>query len=71
MRVAGRLPDLARQFLQVLAVKISSWRRRFAAIEKQLIGFEHKSNPDVPSTGEVSGHRLRVMATRNAATVSY
>ena len=40
----ARLPDLARQVLQVLAVQIEQLEAAVAAIEKQLMAW-HKSNP--------------------------
>ena len=41
---AARLPDLARQVLQVLAAQIEQLEAAVAAIEKQLMAW-HKSNP--------------------------
>ena len=40
----ARLPDLARQVLQVLAAQIEQLEAAVAAIEKQLMAW-HKSNP--------------------------
>jgi len=40
----ARLPDLARQVLQVLAAQIEQLQAAVAAIEKQLMAW-HKSNP--------------------------
>ena len=40
----ARLPGLARQVLQVLAVQIEQLEAAIAALEKQLMGW-HKSNP--------------------------
>ena len=52
----ARLPDLARQVLQVLAAQIEQLEAAVAAIEKQLMAW-HKSNPRQPAPGERSGHR--------------
>ena len=50
----ARLPDLARQLLQVLAVQIEQLEAAVAAIEKQLMAW-HKSNPVSQRLASVPG----------------
>ena len=50
----ARLPDLARQVLQVLAVQIEQLEAAVAAIEKQLMAW-HKSNPVSQRLASVAG----------------
>src|SRR5262249_36698433 len=50
----ARLPDLARQVLQVLAVQIEQLEAAVAAIEKQLMAW-HKSNPVSQRLASVPG----------------
>ena len=60
----ARLPDLARQVLQVLAAQIEQLEAAVAAIEKQLMAW-HKSNPvsqrlaSVPGIGPINRHSHR------------
>ena len=49
-----RLPDLARQVLQVLAAQIEQLAAAVAAIEKQLMAW-HKSNPVSQRLASVPG----------------
>ena len=50
----ARLPDLARQVLQVLATQIEQLETAVAAIEKQLMAW-HKSNPVSQRLASVPG----------------
>src|SRR5262249_57600231 len=50
----ARLPDLARQVLQVLAAQIEQLEAAVAAIEKQLMAW-HKSNPVSQRLASVPG----------------
>ena len=50
----ARLPDLARQVLQVLAAQIEQLEAAVAAIEKQLMAW-HKSNPVSQRVASVPG----------------
>src|SRR5215475_6161426 len=63
----ARLPDLARQVLQVLAVQIEQLEAAVAAIEKQLMAW-HKSNPVSQRLASVPGIGP-IIATAIAATV--
>jgi transposase len=63
----ARLPDLARQVLQVLAVQIEQLEAAVAAIEKQLMAW-HKSNPISQRLASVPGIGP-IIATAIAATV--
>src|SRR5262249_39855160 len=63
----ARLPDLARQVLQVLAVQIEQLEAAVAAIEKQLMAW-HKSNPVSQRPPILPGTRP-IIATAIAATV--
>ena len=63
----ARLPDLARQVLQVLAVQIEQLEAAVAAIEKQLMAW-HKSNPVSQRLASVPGIGP-IIATALAATV--
>jgi transposase len=63
----GRLPDLARQVLQVLAAQIEQLEAAVAAIEKQLMAW-HKSNPVSQRLASVPGIGP-IIATALAATV--
>jgi hypothetical protein len=63
----GRLPDLARQVLAVLAAKIEQLEGAVAALEKQLIAW-HKSNPVSQRLASVPGIGP-IIATAIAATV--
>ena len=63
----ARLPDLARQVLQVLAVQIEQLEVAVAAIEKQLMAW-HKSNPVSQRLASVAGIGP-IIATALAATV--
>src|SRR6185436_18479285 len=63
----ARLPDLARQVLQVLAAQIEQLEAAVAAIEKQLMAW-HKSNPVSQRLASVPGIGP-IIATAIAATV--
>ena len=63
----ARLPDLARQVLQVLAAQIEQLEAAVAAIEKQLMAW-HKSNPVSQRLASVPGIGP-IIATALAATV--
>src|SRR5215467_9652321 len=63
----ARLPDLARQVLQVLAAQIEQLEAAVAAIEKQLMAW-HKSNPVSQRLASVAGIGP-IIATALAATV--
>src|SRR5213595_1998857 len=63
----ARLPDLARQVLQVLAAQIEQLEVAVAAIEKQLMAW-HKSNPVSQRLASVPGIGP-IIATAIAATV--
>ena len=63
----ARLPDLARQVLQVLAAQIDQLEAAVAAIEKQLMAW-HKSNPVSQRLASVPGIGP-IIATAIAATV--
>ena len=63
----ARLPDLARQVLQVLAAQIEQLAAAVAAIEKQLMAW-HKSNPVSQRLASVPGIGP-IIATAIAATV--
>src|SRR5262249_19171600 len=63
----ARLPDLARQVLQVLAAQIEQLAAAVAAIEKQLMAW-HKSNPVSQRLASVPGIGP-IIATALAATV--
>src|SRR5262249_17590115 len=63
----ARLPDLARQVLQVLAAQIEQLEAAVAAIEKQLMTW-HKSNPVSQRLASVPGIGP-IIATAIAATV--
>src|SRR5499433_3112228 len=63
----GRLPDLARQVLEVLAAQIEQLEAAVAAIEKQLMAW-HKSNPVSQRLASVPGIGP-IIATAIAATV--
>src|ERR1700751_326223 len=63
----ARLPDLARQVLQVLAAQIEQLDAAVAAIEKQLMAW-HKSNPVSQRLASVPGIGP-IIATAIAATV--
>jgi transposase len=63
----ARLPDLARQVLQVLAAQIEQLEAAVAAIEKQLTAW-HKSNPVSQRLASVPGIGP-IIATAIAATV--
>ena len=52
----ARLPDLARQVLQVLATQIEQLEAAVAALEKQLMAW-HKSNPVSQRLASDPGHR--------------
>ena len=52
----ARLPDLARQVLQVLAAQIEQLEAAVAALEKQLMAW-HKSNPVSQRLASDPGHR--------------
>ena len=62
----ARLPDLARQVLQVLAAQIEQLAAAVAAIEKQLMAW-HKSNPVSQRLASVPGIGP-IIATALAAT---
>ena len=64
----GRLPDLARQVLAVLAAQIEQLEGAVAALEKQLIAW-HKSNPVSQRLASVPGIGP-IIATAIAATVT-
>src|SRR5256885_3646838 len=64
----ARLPDLARQVLQVLAAQIEQLEAAVAAIEKQLMAW-HKSNPVSQRLASVPGIGP-IIATAIAATVT-
>src|SRR5499427_5172463 len=63
----ARLPDLARQVLQVLAAQIEQLEAAVAAIEKQLMAW-HKSNPVSQRLASVPGIGP-IIATAIATTV--
>ena len=63
----ARLPELARQVLQVLAAQIEQLEAAVAAIEKQLMAW-HKSNPVSQRLASVPGIGP-IIATAIAATV--
>src|SRR2546429_2065177 len=63
----ARLPDLARQVLQVLAAQIEQLEAAVAAIEKQLMAW-HKSNPVSQRLATIPGIGP-IIATAIAATV--
>ena len=63
----ARLPDLARQVLQVLAVQIEQLEAAVAAIEKQLMAW-HKSNSVSQRLATIPGIGP-IIATAIAATV--
>jgi transposase len=63
----ARLPDLARQVLQVLAAQIEQLEAAVAAVEKQLMAW-HKSNPVSQRLASVPGIGP-IIATAIAATV--
>ena len=63
----ARVPDLARQVLQVLAAQIEQLEAAVAAIEKQLMAW-HKSNPVSQRLASVPGIGP-IIATAIAATV--
>ena len=63
----ARLPDLARQVLQVLAAQIEQLEAAVAAIEKQLMAW-HKSNPVSQRLASVPGIGP-IIATAIVATV--
>jgi transposase len=63
----ARLPDLARQVLQVLAAQIEQLEAAVAAIEKQLMAW-HKSNPVSQRLASIPGIGP-IIATAIAATV--
>ena len=64
----ARLPDLARQVLQVLAAQIEQLEAAVAAIEKQLMAW-HKSNPVSQRLATIPGIGP-IIATAIAATVT-
>ena len=64
----ARLPDLARQVLQVLAAQIEQLAAAVAAIEKQLMAW-HKSNPVSQRLATIPGIGP-IIATAIAATVT-
>ena len=63
----ARLPDLARQVLQVLATQIEQLEAAVAALEKQLMAW-HKSNPVSQRLATIPGIGP-IIATAIAATV--
>jgi hypothetical protein len=63
----ARLPDMARQVLQVLATQIEQLETAVAAIEKQLMAW-HKSNPVSQRLATIPGIGP-IIATAIAATV--
>jgi len=63
----ARLPDLARQVLQVLAIQIEQIETAIAALEKQLMAW-HKSNPVSQRLATIPGIGP-IIATAIAATV--
>jgi transposase len=65
----ARLPDLARQVLQVLAAQIEQLEAAVAAIEKQLMAW-HKSNPVSQRLATIPGIGP-IIATAIAATVTH
>ena len=64
----ARLPDLARQVLQVLAAQIEQLEAAVAALEKQLMAW-HKSNPVSQRLATIPGIGP-IIATAIAATVA-